>query len=640
MAGTAVAVRVGQRSLRKSAILGSAALEVGLFGSTGAWAQCTDTTPLGFGQLFYPLSNGAAIGSIVSTINAANTSFLTTTSAFVSAPGSPRPDQQGGGAWGRTIAGSTDSQSTGITTPTSPILGDPALIGGNITCQSRTRIDYSGFQVGHDISILNSGGSGANWHWGVTAGYFEANAKDRTFGAFSGNIQVPFAGIYTAFTMGNLAIDGQARWDFLKNTISDKTNGLFGQTFDGQGFSLTGNASYNIPLHNKWFVEPSAGVIWSRVQLDPLNVAGTFVLSTSPFFAAPGTVQIGDIESLLGRLSLSVGTTFTSGQVTWQPFFTASLLHEFKGDVVTNIQTHFDAIGIFGVDSTATQTTSRVGTYGQFALGTAAVLGNTGWLGYGRVDYRIGENIEGWSVNAGLRYQFTPPASRSSIKDGPAPALWDTYNWTGAYVGASAGRIWGREYWVFRDPPNTTVDPDFGGYLFGGQAGYNIQMGRIVVGVEGDYGFSNAKGGKSCPNGFFFTCEAEADQLASITARLGYAWGRALFYAKGGWAGGEVTAGTFQNTGGNPLLFITLSPVTSTSHWANGWTLGGGMEFALTDRWSAKAEYMHYDLGKEAFTTFIAPPLTGIADADTRGDIVRVGINYHFGSRCCEAPLK
>ena len=71
------------------------------------------------------------------------------------------------------------------------------------------------------------------------------------------------------------------------------------------------------------------------------------------------------------------------------------------------------------------------------------------------------------------------------------------------------------------------------------QAGYNVQLGKIVLGIEGDYGWSNANGGKQCP-GFFFTCNAELDSLASLTGRVGYSFGRALFYAKGGWAGGEV----------------------------------------------------------------------------------------------------
>jgi opacity protein-like surface antigen len=53
------------------------------------------------------------------------------------------------------------------------------------------------------------------------------------------------------------------------------------------------------------------------------------------------------------------------------------------------------------------------------------------------------------------------------------------------------------------------------------------------------------------------------------------------------------------------------------------------MEFALTDRWSAKAEYMHYEFPQYAFA--VAPNET--ANASTTGDAIRVGANYHFGPR-------
>jgi opacity protein-like surface antigen len=53
------------------------------------------------------------------------------------------------------------------------------------------------------------------------------------------------------------------------------------------------------------------------------------------------------------------------------------------------------------------------------------------------------------------------------------------------------------------------------------------------------------------------------------------------------------------------------------------------MEFALSDRWSAKAEYMHYELGKKDFDQgSIGQP----ESSSTRGDSVLVGVNYHLGA--------
>jgi hypothetical protein len=98
-------------------------------------------------------------------------------------------------------------------------------------------------------------------NWG-RAGYIDARTNDITpggsfvngtllttpEGSFSGSSQVPFAGIYTAFTKQNFFADAQIRWDFYQNNLSDRNNGLFNQRLDARGISVTGNVGYNIPL--------------------------------------------------------------------------------------------------------------------------------------------------------------------------------------------------------------------------------------------------------------------------------------------------------------------------------------------------------------------------------------------------------
>ena len=573
-------------------------------------------------QNLFPLGTGSALSALTSTINTVNTAFLTSTSAFVSAPGGPRPDQQGGGAWSRVIAGTVElkTSSTGTidiqaVVPLPP--GAPAT--GTQNCKTTTSQDYVGYQVGRDISVLNMGGTGANWHWGVTAGYLEAKTKDITpagtytnfsvpgfpggitfttpAGSFQETSQVPFAGLYTAFTKGDFFADGQICWDFFQNTLSDRNNGLSSQGLNAHGISVTANSGYNIRLHNNWFIEPSGGVVWSRVQVDPLNVPG---LVSGGFLFARGTVTVDDIESVLGRASVRVGTTFSTGQIAWQPYFTASVFHEFAGDVkATSLLTNADPA--INNAFLTTRSNGGVGTYGQFALGTAAVLGNSGWLGYGRVDYRNGDVIEGWGVNAGLRYQFSPE-QRASVKDDRARTY--AYNWTGFYGGMLSGSVWGDAHQVFTTF-NTRDTPDFAGWFVGGLAGYNLQHGRWVYGIEADYGFSNARGSVSCPSAFNFTCTSEADHLASVAGRVGFTWDRALFYAKGGWAGADITMTAKQNAG-VPFL-PSNTPINGETKWMNGWTIGAGVEFAIADRWSVKAEYMHFDLGKDQFTVGPTP---------------------------------
>jgi opacity protein-like surface antigen len=629
----------------KGTILTGAALMTAQLAASGAWAQCTDNFVNDFpgfpASAFMPLGNGSSLAAFTSTINTINTAFLTNTSAFVSAPGGAQVDQQGAGAWTRAVVGEVDAKSTSSAALESTTFGlDP----GKQTCHTRVHQNFWGYQVGQDLSVLNAGGTGSNWHYGVTAGAFGTTTKDTTpagsffnsnvgatfttpAGSFREESQIPFVGLYAAYTKGNLFLDAQARWDFYQNALTDPNNGLSGQRLDARGFSLTGNAGYQVPLKDKWFIEPSAGVVYSHVSIDPLSVPG---IGGAFLGFATGQVTVNDIDSLLGRASLRIGTSVTQGNVTWQPYFTASVIHEFMGDVTATALAEGSGGGspLDGFRLTTTST-GGVGTYGQFALGTAVILGNTGWLGYGRVDYRVGENIEGWDVTAGLRYQFSP-SSGGSIKDGPSPVTRG-YNWTGAYVGALAGTTWADMRGNFITGEPNHFAPDMAGTVLGGQVGYNLQSGRWVVGIEGDYAWSNAHGGVSCPNAFFFTCQADIHALSFLTGRLGTTWGRALFYAKGGLAAGEVEAAGKANTSGLAVAGV------ATTDWQLGWTAGGGMEFALTDRWSAKAEYMYYDLGTARFQVSDFPEFV---DERTRGSTARIGLNYHLQPIGALSPLK
>ena len=649
--------RIG--TTRKTALLGGSALLLVMFASQ-AQAQCVATGDFAatIAADITPIARGGSVNSLVSVLNTTGTAFLNQTNAFIGAPANPQPNQVGGGVWGRGVGGRVDTEATGVAT--AGIVGGPALLG-NVTCDTKTRTEFTGFQVGADLARLNVGGW--NLHGGVTAGYVEFDAKDITpgGGTFSGNFQVPFAGVYGAATYGGFYVDAQLRWDFYRNNINDAASGVFNQTFNANGITFSANAGYNYGFGNGWFIEPSGGLIWSRTEVDPFNVSGTFILGNNQGIVPPSSLQISDIESLLGRLSLRVGTTVQAGSFLLQPFATASVFHEFEGNVTTNFVTNFGAIGLGGLlpDLRGQLSTDRIGTYEQFSVGIAGLLQNTGWLGYVRFDYRTGDRVEGWQASGGIRYQFTPELAAAPVGKGPvykappAPVVAGV-NWTGFYVGATAGATLARVEEVPVTPGLDPAVPHVRGLLAGGEAGFNYQFGSFVVGIEGNFDWTNAAGAVTCPNAFFFTCNAKLNDIGMVTGRLGYAVDRSLFYIKGGYATAETVLDDRYNPDSQAILFnlgpgipnlapvpcpgpaflatfgasrISGCPVDHGKGRLDGWTIGGGFEFALTPNWSAKAEYMFYDLSGN-----ITQPAAGPEKVEVTGSLVRLGVNYRFSN--------
>jgi opacity protein-like surface antigen len=613
--------------------------------SSVAMAQCTatsfDAAVIG-GANLAPFASGGAVNTLISSINAANTAFLTQSTAFVGSPANPAPGQEGGGVWARGIGGEITTNNRG--TSTYNIGGVP--VAGSLDCNTSTKLSFSGAQVGTDGAKLNW--NGWNVHVGTMAGYLNARARDTSAagvinplgGTLTNSMEVPFVGVYAAATYGSFFIDGQVRWDYFQNTLNDPiANGVSNLNMSARGLAFTANVGYNMQLGNGWFIEPSAGLIYSTVEVDPFNTPGTAVLGTG--LSLPGQVRVGDINSALGRLSLRAGTTIATQTMIWQPFVTASVYHDFKGDVTTTFGTDPAFAGLIGFPViNGTLTTNGLGTYGQFAVGIAGQVVDTGWLGYVRADYRTGDRIDGYSVNGGLRYQFSPDRAPLSPKGliTKAPVLASSaYNWTGFYIGGQFGGVWGRD--AFSEAAGLTVagttNVKPSGALAGGQIGYDWQIGKWVVGLEGSAAWSNSKGsnaGNTALIGQFFTVDTGMNWLATATGRIGYAfWDRTIAYVKGGYAGGEVTAGISCTFGAAPFLGI-LSPQcpretsTATRH---GWTIGYGTEFALSQNWTVKGESNYYDLGRSNYNL----PLNGtVATVKHTGFNGTIGLNYRFAT--------
>jgi len=231
-------------------------------------------------------------------------------------------------------------------------------------------------------------------------------------------------------------------------------------------------------------------------------------------------------------------------------------------------------------------------------------------------------------------------------------------SWTGFYVGANAGGAWSGNnsgsLQVFGGTPALSAIPvgrnvfnSYGGFLGGGQVGYNYQlMQSFVIGAEADIqGFAgnasaaNFTGASASSVASYSTigkASSNLQYLGTVRGRVGYlVMPTLLAYGTAGFAYGGVsstvwlaTGGTDGSGGGGSLAY---------SNTQAGWTAGGGVEWMFLPNWSAKAEYLYYSLSNGYASTTITDTVTpnawayGIgASRSYNGNIVRAGVNYHF----------
>jgi len=195
--------------------------------------------------------------------------------------------------------------------------------------------------------------------------------------------------------------------------------------------------------------------------------------------------------------------------------------------------------------------------------------------------------------------------------DQSAPATY-AFSWTGFYAGVHAGLATGGGEGELKGAPWTHTDVDLDGTIYGGQVGYNYQMGSAVIGIEGTFSGASIDGNSSCFLLNVLNCKGEVDWTATIVGRLGYAMDRAMIYALGGVAWAELNA---------DVSFLGESISSKETHV--GWVAGLGVEYALSDRVSAKLEYNHMDFGSETHRLDGVIPIRAEAEVDT----IKLGIN-------------
>lgn len=180
------------------------------------------------------------------------------------------------------------------------------------------------------------------------------------------------------------------------------------------------------------------------------------------------------------------------------------------------------------------------------------------------------------------------------------------FDWSGFYAGVNFGHGAGEGASVFTLGGNSY----YGGILGGVQAGYNIEMSGVVVGLEGDFQFSDVKHRRELGAGVKGT--AGFNSFGTVRARVGVDMGSFMPYITGGVAYASM---------GYNVDTVNLS--ASDTAW--GGTIGAGIEAALTDSISFKAEYLYVHV-KGAQVS-----LGGFnTDFDAFQHVARAGVNFHF----------
>lgn len=225
-------------------------------------------------------------------------------------------------------------------------------------------------------------------------------------------------------------------------------------------------------------------------------------------------------------------------------------------------------------------------------------------------------------------------------------------SWTGFYVGGNLGWGWSSvsqsqsafgNYFlpssiasINRTARSQNLNGS--GVLAGGQVGYNLQLSSLVLGVEGDIAWLDTKqsasstAGYPCcaPSTYTLRQSANINRVGTLRARVGItAAPNVLVFATGGLSYADVSFGRWFGDTATPVPVQRAAFSTTRT----GWNAGGGIEYALSNSWSVKAEYLFHNLGsvrKSASATIANTTLGLSGSANLDLQTVRVGANYRF----------
>lgn len=239
------------------------------------------------------------------------------------------------------------------------------------------------------------------------------------------------------------------------------------------------------------------------------------------------------------------------------------------------------------------------------------------------------------------------PVYKAPVVAAPLP-----FTWTGFYGGVFGGGGFGSEdpvdinEYAWQGLPGVPSNAAFHTWIydmkpagiFGGTLGFNYQTGSFVFGIEGEAGYIRSTGGAADLNSPGQDVRSDAvlgDWFGLIAGRVGYAWDRTLIYGKGGVVFTRAEATVTDTCVGVGTPAAPCGPLTIRATGSSkevSAVYGGGIEHAFANNWSAKIEYLFWDLDHKFLATGVASngATYSWAHAFTGMHTVKLGINYIF----------
>ena len=197
----------------------------------------------------------------------------------------------------------------------------------------------------------------------------------------------------------------------------------------------------------------------------------------------------------------------------------------------------------------------------------------------------------------------------------PSAIIAPVFSWTGFYIGANVG--YSSSQFRYTTPTGiNNANLTMGGVFGGIQGGYNWQFNSLVLGVEADIQANSAN--KRFPITATTGFRDSVPMFGSVRARAGFAADRALFYVTGGLGYATLSTKFYDN--------VVAANNLSASTTRAGYVVGGGLEYAITNNWTVKGEYLYYGFSNTR------PGFVAGDRQSTNIHTVKLGVNYLFST--------